>query len=1186
MWRIDKTMLNIHRAERADGLVNALGDLVQQPLDDPLTAEVVAVPTRGVERWLAQRLSTRLGSTPGRSDGVCANFDFPFPSRLVGGAVAIASGIEESDDPWRVERSVWALLEVVDQRLGEPWLATLAAHLGTAGPSVDPERRGCRFGSVRHIADLYDRYGVHRPEMLRAWAAGDDTDGDGRALGGDWSWQAELWRHLRSGIGLPSPAERLVDACDRLRADATLLPLPPRISIFGLTRLPVSYVEVLGALAAERDVHLFLLHPSPVLWEVVAAAATAGRNDRRVIRRAFDKTADLARNPLLASWGQDAREMQLVVAAAEGSSSDDHRPLEDNRATLLARIQADVRADRSPPGMPADSSEKHDDARLLIDPDDASLSVHSCHGLARQVEVVRDAILHALAEDPTLEARDVIVMCPDIETFAPLIHATFGGGNVDDGEADSNADGSASSVPGGAGPPDLRVRLADRSLRQTNPVLGVVSELLELASARLTAAQALDLAGREPVRRRFGLDDDDLARLEEWVADAGVRWGLDAAHRATFKLEWLEANTWKSGLDRLLVGVAAAEGGQRLIGGVLPLDDVGSGDIDLAGRFAEFIDRLHRAITDLAGARTIDGWAESIARAAGALTDAAGRDAWQTLALDSLLHEVVDEASVGGRVHACLLSLPEVRALLGDRLRGRPTRANFRTGHLTVCTLVPMRSVPHRMVCLLGLDDGVFPRKTARDGDDIILGDPHIGDRDARTEDRQLLLDAVLSATDRLVITYEGRDERTNALRRPAVPVGELLDVVDKTARTGAVDAEGCAVPARARVVVHHPLQPFDVRNFTPGALLRRRPWSFDPVALEGASALSGDRLGTPPFLTRPLPPAGEDVVELDQLVRFVQHPVKAFLRQRLGITLSDRSDDVADALPIDLNHLEQWGVGQRLLEALLAGADRQACVDAEIARGILPSGALADPVLNRVGPTVNAVAAEAQRLGDPSNGGHELGSVEVNLMLADGRHLIGTVAGVSGHLLRSVNYSRVGPKHRLAAWVRFLALTAAHPETPFEATTIGRRRAGVTRPGSVTVARLAPLAGDAAERRRVAISHLETLVDLYDRGMREPLPLYCDTSAAYVEAAGSRRVPQSAANKAWESTWDYDKEDKDLAHQMVLGGRRSLAEILETPPCQDEAGEGWANEEPTRFGRYARRLWDGLRSCEELIDT
>src|SRR5204862_390402 len=205
---------------------------------------------------------------------------------------------------------------------------------------------------------------------------------------------------------------------------------------------------------------------------------------------------------------------------------------------------------------------------------------------------------------------------------------------------------------------DLRVRLADRSLRQTNPVLAVVSALLDLVEQRLTASQVLDFADREPVRRRFKFSDDDLTRLQGWIGNAGIRWGLDAAHREPFKL-----------------------------------------------------------------------------------------------------------------------ALAELRALLADRLAGRPTRANFRTGHLTVCTLYPMRSVPHRVVCLLGLDDGAFPRKAPRDGDDLMLEEPHIGERDPRSEDRQLLLDALLAATDNLVITYAGNDERTNIRRPPAVPVGELLDV-------------------------------------------------------------------------------------------------------------------------------------------------------------------------------------------------------------------------------------------------------------------------------------------------------------------------------------------------------------------------------------------------------------------------
>ena len=907
-------MLHIHRAERADGLVEALRALLAEPPADPFAPEVVSVPTRGMERWLAQRMSDRLGATLGRADGVCANVGFPSPRRLVGDAVATASGIDADADPWLPERAVWPLLEVVDGCLHESWLESLAAHLG------GEERRARRFTTLRHLADLFDRYALHRPEIVRAWAAGADAD----------QWQAELWRRLRARIGVPDLAERVDAACARLRADPALVDLPPRISIFGLTRLPAGQLHVLNALAAGRDVHLFLLHPSPKLWDNLAKATEHGQS---IARRKDDPTAALPANRLLASWGQDAREMQLVLGASE--HADHHHPVEHSTGTLLARIQADVRADREPPGAPLPGDE---DARPPLDPDDRSVALHACHGRARQVEVLRDAILHLLEDDAALEPRDVIVMCPDIETFAPLIQATFGAGEV---TADDDQD-EMEALPADIRPPDLRVRLADRALRQTNPVLGVVARLVDLAQERVTASQVLDLVDRDPVRRRFGLDDDDLARIEDWVADSGIRWGLDAAHRAPFKLDALAAGTWRSGLDRVLVGVTMTEEGNRLFEGVLPLDDVDSGSIDLAGRFAELVDRLQRSLEALSTAQTIDAWMEAIAAAADALTATAQRDAWQRAELDRVLDDVVAEARVAEAAGATDLALPEVRALLADRLQGRPTRANFRTGHLTICTLMPMRSVPHRVVCLLGMDDGVFPRKSPRDGDDLMLRDPHVGDRDPRTEDRQLLLDALLAATDRLVITYTGNDERTNIARPPAVPVGELLDVIDRTVRT----EDG---PARDRVEVRHPLQPFDARNFEPGGLAGERPWSFDAVTLEGARALSAGRVEPAPFLTGPLPGATAALVELDDLVRFAERPVRAFLRQRLGITVGDVSDEVSDALPVQLDALEEWGVGRRLLDGLLAGAPMNACVAAEVARGALPPGRLAKPVLDRV---------------------------------------------------------------------------------------------------------------------------------------------------------------------------------------------------------------------------------------------
>ena len=1118
-------MLHVHRAERADGLVDALRELLAAPPDDPFAREVVSVPTRGIERWLAQRLSGRLGTSPGQADGVCANVAFPAPRALIGEAVAAASGIEPGADPWLPERAVWPLLDIVDAALGEPWLAHLAAHL--AG---DEARR---FAAVQHVAQLFDRYALHRPEMVRGWAEGADAG----------AWQAELWRRLDARLDVAGPAARLESACAALRERPELADLPERLALFGLTRLPAGHLEVLAALAARREVHLFLLHPSPALWQRVGSAIAGAPPARR---RAEDPTARFPRNRLLASWGQDVRELQLVVAAA-GEQVDHHHPVAAApRGSLLARLQAAVREDAPPPAEPA-----------ALDPGDRSVQVHACHGRSRQVEVVRDAVLHLLADDPTLEPRDVIVMCPDVEAFAPLVHATFGAGE---------AAGEDEEEPAGSRPPDLRVRLADRSLRQTNPVLGVVARLLELADQRLTASQVLDLADREPVRRRFRLDDDAVARIEGWVAAGGIRWGLDAAHRAPFRLDSLEAGTWRAGLDRILLGVAMPEAARPLFAGVLPLDGVDSRAIELAGRLAELVDRLRQAVDELTGPQTVDAWAAAIARAADALCAAPALESWQRAQLQRLLDDAVREA--GGSTAE--LALAEVRALLADRLKGRPTRANFRTGHLTVCTLVPMRSVPHRVVCLVGLDDGAFPRRTSRDGDDLVLEDPHLGDRDPRTEDRQMLLDALLAATDRLIVTYTGKDERTNTPRPPAVPVGELLDMADATARPAGGGR------ARDRIVVHHPLQPFDPRSFTPGRLVAGRPWSFDRVMLDGARAMSGDRAEPRGFLEGPLPADPAPLLGLDDLVAFAEHPVRAFLDRRLGVRVGLRDDEVEDALPVQLDGLRQWRVGQRLLDGRLAGASLEDGIAAEVARGELPPGRLALPVIAAVRPVVEAIALQAATA---LGGLPEPEPVDVRVALPGGRSLRGTVSSVRGDVVAAVNYSRVSARHRLAMWVRWLALTAAHPDRPFEAVVIGRADAP---DAVVTIARIPPLGPDASIRGTVARRQLATLVDLYDRGMREPLPLACLASAAYASAAERGLDAAAAGRRAWQSD-RFDKEDRDAEHQLVHGGVVDFGALLAALPGEDECGEGWDEADETRFGRYARRLWAPLLAIEAV---
>src|SRR6201999_1483202 len=320
-------------------------------------------------------------------------------------------------------------------------------------------------------------------------------------------------------------------------------------------------------------------------------------------------------------------------------------------------------------------------------------------------------------------------------------------------------------------------------------------------------------------------------------------------------------------------------------------DDVSSNRVELAGKLAEYVDRLQRTTDALNGARPLRDWLTALADGIDLLARVDDNDAWQTSQVQREFAEVLAMAGTRGDT---VMRLPDIRALLGRHLAGRPTRANFRTGTLTVCTMVPMRSVPHRVVCLVGLDDGVFPRLGIVDGDDVLARDPMTGERDIRSEDRQLLLDAVCAATEKLVITYTGANEYSGQPRPPAVPLAELLDTLDRT------------TPAkiRARIVVEHPLQPFDIRNVMPGELVPEVPFSFDPTALRAARVSSGERRQHPKFISAPLPPPPAEDVILADLIGFFKDPVKGFFRA-LEFTLPRDVDGVQDAMPVDINSLE-----------------------------------------------------------------------------------------------------------------------------------------------------------------------------------------------------------------------------------------------------------------------------------------
>ncbi len=944
--------------------------------------------------------------------------------------------------------------------------------------------------------------------MLTAWRDGQGEQGDGTPLPEDLEWQAQLWRLLRDVLG-PSPAELLDTACATLGTDPRQIELPQRFSIFGATRISPSRVAVLKALAEHREIHLWLNHPSPALWKATKHAGV------RSTRRRDGRANEWVRNPLLVSMSRDVRELQQLLP---DSAADSHYDLGGRPNTILGRVQTELAHD-AVPAQPTRAAH-----------DDRSLTVHACHGRARQVEVIREAVLGLLARDPTLEPRDILIMCPDVEAFAPLVAASFG----------------MTDEHGGHPAARLRVRLADRSLRQTNPLLSLLSQLLELAANRVTATQLLDLAGDQAVRTRFDFTDDDIEQLRDWAAAANARWGLDATHRAPYGLGGIAQDTWRSALDRILLGVAMEESDQW-IGTVLPLDDVDSGDIELAGRFAELLDRVDHAVRALELRRTVPQWAALL----GDLVLSLGEpdQAWQSA---QLRRELADIAEAAGDTDV-ELTRADIAALLAGRLAGRPTRANFRTGTLTVCTLVPMRSVPHRVVCLVGMDDGVFPRHGLVDGDDVLARDPRIGERDVRSEDRQLFLDAICAAQEHLVITYTGADPRSGAEVPPCVPLGELLDAVDASA----LAPDGGR--GRNHVIVRQPLQPFDARNFVAGGLGVDTPFSFDPSGLAGARAASSERHRVPPLVSAPLDATTDNTVDLDDLVRFIQRPARAFLRQRLGISTYDEDDDPADALPVELNALQTWAIGDRVLRNRLAGMTAQMCLDLEWRRGELPPGPLGHAILRDVGTNTDALIAACllERATDPR-------SVDVAISLDGGRTLAGTVGDVRGTTVLTVGYGGVSGRQRLAAWVRHLAVVTSTGDGGLVSVIVGLSRGRVRR---------ALIRGVDPRTARLVLADL---VSLRDSGLREPLPLAPAASEVYAE----RRYRGDDVTKALAAArdkWQADRfanENAEREHQLVFGGKAPFDVLTAAPD------DGWPNE-TTRFGVLARRVWTPLLQAE-----
>lgn len=1035
--------IRVIRSSTTKALSKRLAEELAATPSDPFASELVIVPTRGIERYLTQTIADR--------NGICANIAFPSPREFL----ELVAG--EDQDPWTPDRLAWPLLAVIDASLAEPWCAPVAAHLRD-----DPNwrRSDRRFAVASRLAGLFASYATERPAMVAAWDAGEPAD-----VPDDLIWQYQLWRALRRELG-----------CGPFDGDMRTHALPGRLSVFGPTRLPERFLSVLRALAPTHQIDLYLPVASPSLWDGPGWSTDALRRD--------DDSRDQVNHPLLGSLGRDARELRIRLGHAGETA-----PATGQEGTsTLARLQAQIAANAV--------------STLNEAPPDKSLQFHSCHGALRQVEVLREVVLGLLHEHSDLQPRDVLIMTPDLDTFAPLLSAVFGD-------------------------PDpriarLRLSVADRTPEQHNEVLVALDALLRLLGGRMKRSEVLDFLKLAPVRERFGMSSQDVSRIEELAGSAGVRWGLDQDHRGEYGLADVDLGTWSWGLDRIVLGTAMSDEGLQVFADVLPLPDVSSGDVGLVGSLATILDRLGELRRASRASRSMKEWRDLLQEAIEAFTDARFAKSWQTAhALGAIESFVIAAGDHAGSVP---LALADIRHLLAAVLAGRPTRSGFRLGGITACQLAPMRSVPYRVICLLGMDDGAFPRKAGRDGDDVLLREPMIGERDPRSEDRQLFLDAIMAAEDHLVITYTGRDERTNQERQPAVPLAELLDLFPH--------------PSPVR---EHALQPFDPCNFVPSD-----PFSHDEAALAGARASVGERIAEP-FLGAPLPPPDPPPVRsLDSLAKFLKEPAATFFHQRLRLHLRDEDADPSEALPMEVHPLDRYQIGERLLDALLSGSDGSAVVEAQRRAGLVPPGKLGAAELDEISAAAGRVQEHYLRFID----GRSKATLEFPLDLGDGVAAAITVPDVAETTIVRATFAKVKVKQVLGIWPQLLALAAAFPDRSWSAKIAAQE-------GDIELS--APAAQEASDI-------LNRLFTLQVAALTSPPPVAPQTAFAYASARG-KGEPRVARQRAVK---DWQRERSAQAMVILFGPHAPLEALFVESPLP---GEGFPGED-TRFGSIARHIF------------
>ncbi|EFB3197556.1 exodeoxyribonuclease V subunit gamma [Escherichia coli] len=1047
-------MLRVYHSNRLDVLEALMEFIVERErLDDPFEPEMILVQSTGMAQWLQMTLSQKFG--------IAANIDFPLPASFIWDMFVRVLPEIPKESAFNKQSMSWKLMTLLPQLLEREDFTLLRHYL-----TDDSDKRKL-FQLSSKAADLFDQYLVYRPDWLAQWETGHLVEGLGEAQ----AWQAPLWKALveyTDELGQPrwhraNLYQRFIETLE----SATTCPpgLPSRVFICGISALPPVYLQALQALGKHIEIHLLFTNPCRYYWGDIKDPAYLAKLLTRQRRHSFeDRELPLFRdsenagqlfnsdgeqdvgNPLLASWGKLGRDYIYLLSDLESSQELDVF-VDVTPDNLLHNIQSDILEleNRAVAGVNIEEFSRSDNKRPL-DPLDSSITFHVCHSPQREVEVLHDRLLAMLEEDPTLTPRDIIVMVADIDSYSPFIQAVFGSAPADR---------------------YLPYAISDRRARQSHPVLEAFISLLSLPDSRFVSEDVLALLDVPVLAARFDITEEGLRYLRQWVNESGIRWGIDDDNVRELELPATGQHTWRFGLTRMLLGYAM-ESAQGEWQSVLPYDESSGLIAELVGHLASLLMQLNIWRRGLAQERPLEEWLPVCRDMLNAffLPDAE-TEAAMTL-IEQQWQAIISEGLGAQYGDAVPLSL--LRDELALRLDQERISQRFLAGPVNICTLMPMRSIPFKVVCLLGMNDGVYPRQLAPLGFDLMSQKPKRGDRSRRDDDRYLFLEALISAQQKLYISYIGRSIQDNSERFPSVLVQELIDYIGQSHYLPGDEALNCdesEARVKAHLTCHHTRMPFDPQNYQPGNLQSyAREWL--PAASQAGKAHSE--------FVQPLPFTLPETVPLETLQRFWAHPVRAFFQMRLQVNFRTEDSEIPDTEPFILEGLSRYQINQQLLNVLVEQDDAERLFRRFRAAGDLPYGAFGEIFWE-------TQCQEMQQLADRVIACRQPGqSMEIDLA-CNGVQITGWLPQVQPDGLLRWRPSLLSVAQGMQLWLEHLVYCASGGN--------GESRLFLRKDGEW---RFPPLAAEQA------LHYLSQLIEGYREGMSAPLLVLPESGGAWLK--------------------------------------------------------------------------------------